>query len=382
MQNRTGYRPAIKIALDAMGGDFAPAMAVKGAVRAARAFDLALILVGDEHVLWRELEKHKCQGLSLEVRHAPEVIEMGEKPHHLIRKKKRSSLRVAFELVRNNEAHAIVSAGNSGAVLYGALFVLKRLKHVIRPGIAARMPSASGTVVIIDAGANSICKPDNLIEFAVMGSGYFRHSFGVAEPRVGVLSNGEEDSKGTDLTRDTHEQLKKTRLNYIGYVEGRDVFAGKVDVVVCDGFTGNIVIKTAEGVAQNLTSVLKSEISRSFFARIGYLMSRTAFRGFKKKLDYREYGGALLLGVEKPVVFAHGSSDDLAFMNAIRVAREYVEKDVISSLRHDLEHTAELYRFEKRHPFINKIIRPFSTREKISDEDFPLDDEDRIEEHP
>ncbi|HOC37792.1 MAG TPA: phosphate acyltransferase PlsX, partial [Thermodesulfobacteriota bacterium] len=273
MQDRTSYRAPIRIALDAMGGDFAPAMAIKGALRAARAFDITLILVGDENILWRELEKHKYQGLSLEVRHAPEVIEMGEKPHHMIRKKKRSSLRVAFDLVRNDEAHAIVSAGNSGAVLYGALFVLKRLKHVIRPGIAARMPSASGTVVIIDAGANAICKPENLIEFAVMGSGYFQHVFEIPEPRVGVLSNGEEDSKGTDLTRDTHEQLKKTKLNYIGYVEGRDVFAGKVDVVVCDGFTGNIVIKTAEGVAQNFISVLKSEISRSFFARIGYLMS-------------------------------------------------------------------------------------------------------------
>lgn len=352
-----------------MGGDFAPEMAVKGAVLAAKNFNVHLILTGNEGVLKRELAKNGSPGLPIKLFHAPEVVEMGEKPHHMIRKKKRSSLRAAFDLVKNGEAQAIVSAGNSGAVLYGALFVLKRLRHVTRPGIAARMPSLNGTVVIIDAGANAICKSENLIEFAIMGSGYVRHMLGVAEPRIGVLSNGEEDTKGTDLTRESHELLKKGALNYIGYIEGRDVFAGKVDVVVSDGFTGNVVIKTAEGVAQNFTTVLKSELAGSFFSRLGYLLSRGSFRSFKKRWDYREYGGALLLGVDKPVIFAHGSSDQLAFMNAIRVAREYVEKDIVSRITIDLDQSSDLYTFKKRHPLIGKIIRPFSTKEKGDDED-------------
>ncbi len=359
----------IKIALDAMGGDFAPEMAVKGAVLAARNNNVNVILVGNEEAIKKELNKNNALDLHFEVRHAPDVVEMGEKPQSMIRKKKKASLRIAFEMVKNNEAQAIVSAGNSGAVLYGALFVLKRLRQVSRPGIAARMPSVHGTVVIMDAGANAICKPENLIDFSIMGSSYFRNIFGVREPRVGLLSNGEEDSKGTNLTRWTHELLKKSALNYIGYIEGRDVFGGKVDVVVCDGFTGNIVIKTTEGVAHNLTTLLRGELRNSLLSRVGYVLARRAFQNFRKRLDYREYGGALLLGVDKPVVFAHGSSNERAFMNAIRVAREYVEKDIVSHLKHDLEQSESLYVSKKRHPFIDKILRPFSHKEKNGDEE-------------
>jgi glycerol-3-phosphate acyltransferase PlsX len=368
MENTITENSQIKVALDAMGGDFAPEMAVKGAVLAAREHNANVILVGDEAALKAEIVKNNALDIPFEIRHAPEVIAMGEKPQAMIRKKK-ASLRLAFETVKNNEAQGIVSAGNSGAVLYGALFVLKRLKLVSRPGIAARMPAAHGTVVIIDAGANALCKPENLIDFSIMGESYFRNSFGVRKPRVGLLSNGAEDTKGTDLTRTTHEFLKKGALNYIGYIEGRDVFGGEVDVVVCDGFTGNIVIKTAEGVAHNLTSLLRSELRRSIIAKLGYLLSRTSFRSFTKRLDYREYGGALLLGVNKPVVFAHGSSNERAFMNAIRVACEYAKKDIVSTIQADLEQSEDVSAFKKRHPLIRKILRPFSSKEKDGGED-------------
>ena len=381
MEQTTKPIQQIKIALDAMGGDLAPEMAVKGAVLAARDYKVPIILVGDEQAIKAELAKQNAHDLPFEFRHASEAIEMGEKPQTMIKKKKNSSLRIAFELVKSGEAKAIVSAGNSGALLYGALFVLKRLKLVSRPGIAARMPSLHGTVVIIDAGANAVCKPGNLVEFAIMGSSYFKHVFGVRKPRVGVLSNGEEDTKGTDLTRETHEQLKKGGLNYIGYVEGRDIFSGNVDVIVCDGFTGNIVIKTTEGVAHNLTTLLRSELRRSIFSKLGYLLARKSFKNFRKKLDYREYGGALLLGVDAPVVFSHGSSNERAFMNALRVAHEYAERDIVTSIRKDLEQNEELFAFKKRRPLIDRLLHPFSRKEEDGEEG-PKDATDPEEELP
>jgi len=285
-----------------MGGDFAPEIVVQGAVLAARDYHIPVLLVGDEEKIRKELEKNDGLHLPIEVHHAPEVIEMGEEPYHMIRKKKRSSLRLAFELVKQNEAQGLVSAGNSGAVVYGALFVLKRIKHINRPGIATVMPSVLGTVMVIDAGANTICKPRNLVQFALMGSVFCTHMFGLHEPRIGVLSNGEEETKGTDLTRITNDLLKKSPLNYVGYVEGRDVFSGNVDVVVCDGFVGNVLLKVSEGIVASIVAGLKAEFGKRLFSRIGYLFARKSFLNLKKQLDYAEYGGAPLLGVEKPVI--------------------------------------------------------------------------------
>ena len=273
MLNNSNDGSSIKIAVDAMGGDFAPEMAVKGAILAARKFNINIVLVGEEDAVKEELEKNAGSDLPIEVYHAPEKIEMGEEPYHLIRKKKRSSIRLAFELVRQNQAQAVVSAGNSGAVVYGALFILKRLKNISRPGIAAMMPSLKGGVLVIDAGANTICRPQNFVQFALMGSVYYKHIMGFPNPRVGVLSNGEEETKGTELTRHANELLKKSSINYIGYVEGRDVFSGKVDIVVCDGFVGNILIKTTEGVAESLVAVLKTEIQKRFISRFGYMLA-------------------------------------------------------------------------------------------------------------
>lgn len=357
----------IKIVLDAMGGDFAPHMAVKGAVLAARTLNVPLVLVGDEYQLRTELKKNDALHLPIEVHHAPEVLEMGEEPFHLIRKKKKSSLRVSFELVREGVGQALVSAGNSGAVVYGALFVLKRIKNISRPGIAAIMPSSGGMVMVIDAGANIICKPQNLVHFALMGSVYFKHVFGHVHPRVGVLSNGEEETKGTELTRHASELLKKTSLNYIGYVEGRDVFSGNVDIVVCDGFVGNVLLKVSEGLAETIVTSLRSEIARRFLSRVGYLFAKESFVALKKQLDYAEYGGAPLLGVDKPVLIAHGKSDARAFMNAIRVAHECVQKDFIGRVIEELQNDESLYGI--RHSFIDRILHPGGAKEKDADED-------------
>jgi len=364
MFNNLNDGSSIKIAVDAMGGDFAPEMAVKGAILAARKFNVNIVLVGEEDAIKEEIEKNSGTDLSIEICHAPEKIEMGEEPYHLIRKKKNSSIRVAFELVSQNQAQAVVSAGNSGAVVYGALFILKRLRNISRPGIAAMMPSLKGGVLVVDAGANTICRPQNFVQFAVMGSVYYKHIIGSSNPRVGVLSNGEEESKGTELTRHANELLKKSSLNYIGYVEGRDVFSGNVDIIVCDGFAGNVLIKTAEGVVETLMAVLKGEIKQRFFSRVGYLFCRPAFVNLKKRFDYSEYGGAVLLGIDKPVVFGHGSSNAQAFMNAVRVAREYVQKDVNNKLIEELHNNEDLYSLKKGVSFINKIFRTGSAKEK------------------
>ena len=345
-----------KIAVDAMGGDFAPEMVVKGAVLAAKTLNAKIILVGYEDKVRAELEKNNGLNLSIEVCHAPEVIEMGEEPYHMIRKKKHSSLRVAFELVRQNEAQALMSAGNSGAVVYGALFVLKRIKNISRPGIATIMPSLKGKVMVIDAGANTLCRPQNLAQFALMGAVYFNHVFGILNPRVGVLSNGEEETKGTDLTREANELLKKSLLNYIGYVEGKDVFDGGVDIVVCDGFVGNVLLKVSEGIAESLIASLRSEIKSRFLSQVGYLFAKKSFSNFKKRVDYAEYGGAPLLGVDKPVIIAHGKSNDRAIMNAIRVAYEYAKKDIIGKLIAEMELDENQHGLKKRHPFLDKVF--------------------------
>jgi phosphate acyltransferase len=353
-----------KIAVDAMGGDFAPGSVVKGAVLASTAHGIRVALVGHEEKIREELEKSGGSPHHIEIHHAPEVIEMGEEAFHLIRKKRHASLRVAFEMVRDNEAHALVSAGNSGAVVYGALFILKRLKYIDRPGIGIIMPSLSGKVMVIDAGANTICKPQNLVQFAIMGSSYCRHVLGLGHPKVGVLSNGEEETKGTELTRLANELLKKSSLNYIGYVEGRDVFNGKVDVVVCDGFVGNVLLKVSEGVSESLVAALKEEIGKRSLSKLGYLLAKKSFVNFKKRFDYSEYGGAPLLGVNKPVILGHGTSNANAIMNAVRMAHNLVLKNITHTLTEELRESEDLISLKKTHIFFNKIFGGVKTKPK------------------
>jgi len=324
------------VAVDAMGGDHAPVAEVAGAVQAARLWDVPIILVGDETRIREELSAHDCRGLDIGIRHASEVVGMHDSASDAVRKKKDSSIRVAFELVRNGEAHAVVSAGNSGATMAAGMFVLKRIKGIDRPAIATVMPNLKDQTLVLDAGGNVDCKPLHLKQFAVMGAVYSRQILNKPSPRIGLLSNGTEEGKGNDLTRDSHELLKKTDLNYVGYVEGRDVYNGQADVVVCDGFVGNVLLKVSEGLAEAIGSMLKQELGKRWFSKIGYLLARPAFKAFKKKVDYAEYGGAPLLGINGVGMICHGGSNPRAIANAILFARDYAGNKVIEKLAEQL----------------------------------------------
>ncbi|MGE5189271.1 MAG: phosphate acyltransferase PlsX [Gemmatimonadota bacterium] len=326
----------MKIAVDAMGGDHAPGEVVRGAVRAAWEFDLSIVLVGREDAVGPELVAAGPPPGKVELVHAADVIEMDEAPGVAFRKKKESSIRVGLGLVADGRATSFMSAGNSGAVMAGALLVLRKIRGIDRPAITATIPTPTGPIVLIDAGANVDCKPSHLFQFGIMGEAYARKMLGIKRPRVGLVSIGEEESKGTDLTRDTAALFRKTPVQFVGNVEGRDFFADKADVFVCDGFVGNVALKTMEGMATALGHFLKDEILKSWSARLGVAFAGGAIRRVRRKLDYAEYGGAPLLGVRGGVVICHGSSDARAVMNGIRMAaslaRYGVEGDIARAI--------------------------------------------------
>jgi len=317
------------IAVDAMGGDHAPGAVVEGARLAVEEYGASVLLVGDQESLRRELDRVGGQESALlTIRHASETIDMGESPIAALRGKPDSSLRVAIEAVKAGEAGAVVSAGNSGAMLALAVMILGTLKGVDRPAIVTAIPALGGHACLLDAGANTECKPIHFVQFALMGEVYARLVRGITSPRVGVLSNGEEDSKGTDLTRVAHEMLKKVSINYIGYVEGRDMNNGKVDVIVTDGFTGNVALKTLEGFAHFLQGQLRTVFSSGIRGKLSYLLIRKAFGNLRASLDPSEVGGAPLLGTEGLAIIAHGASSPKAIKNAIRVADELLRQDI------------------------------------------------------
>lgn len=327
----------MRVAVDAMGGDNAPVIEVEGAVVAAREYGIPITLVGDTDRLRQELAKHNVQGLDITIHHASEVVGMHDAASDAVRRKKDSSIRVAYELVKAGAADAVVSAGNSGATMAAGMFVLKRIKGIDRPAIAQIFPTLRGKTLVLDVGGNVDCKPIHLVQFAIMGEVYARHVMGVERPKIGLLSNGEEDSKGNELTRDTNAILKDISFDYHGYVEGRDIFYGMVDVVVCDGFVGNVVLKLSEGLAEAIGKMLKEEIVKSFVSKLGYLLVRKAFKSFKKKVDYAEYGGAPLLGINGVAMICHGGSNVKAIKNAIHFAHEYARKGVNQRLVEKLE---------------------------------------------
>ena len=328
---------AVRVVLDVAGGDFAPAEPVKGAVEAARRHGLSVVLVGQEDVVRRELAKHDTAGLQLAVVDAPEVVGMDEHPVAAVRAKRRSSLHVGLGLVRDGEAQAFVSAGNSGAVLAAGLFVLGRIEGIERPAIATVYPTMAGRLLLLDIGANADVRPQHLRQFALLGSVYMAKVLGVPNPRVGLLSNGEEDSKGSLVVQEAHRLLKESGFNFIGNVEGRDVPAGtKADVVVCDGFVGNVVIKLSEGLSETLFSLIRAEIGRSLPSRMAAAALMPAFRRIKRRLDYEEYGGAPLLGVKGVVIIAHGRSTAKAIGNALRVAAQAAEQRLVETIAEGL----------------------------------------------
>lgn len=314
----------ITIAVDAMGGDHAPGPEVHGAVRAARSQDVNILLVGREDVLKQELSKYDgWRSLPLRIVHASEVVTMEDNPAKALRTKRDSSIRVAARLVREGEAHGLVSAGNTGAVMAIAKTVLGMIAGVDRPALASAFPTVKGKpVVVVDVGANVDSTAEMLAQFAVMGEIYSRLIFHTLEPRVGLLSIGEEEHKGNDLTRSAAQILKTMPLRFAGNVEGRDLYTGDVDVIVCDGFVGNVALKVSEGMVEVFKHMLQESLEATITRKIGYLMSRAAYRDFKRRMDYSEYGGAPLLGVKGVVIICHGRSNDNAIRNAIRVATE------------------------------------------------------------
>jgi glycerol-3-phosphate acyltransferase PlsX len=328
----------LTIALDAMGGDHAPKAEVDGAVRAAGSLSVKVILVGQQDMVRRELQQHKgYEELPIEIIHASERITMEESAAKAVRSKRDSSMRVASRLVRDGGAQGFVSAGNTGAVMATAKMVQGVVPGVERPAILGLLPTMEGKpVVLVDVGANVDCTPEMLAQFAVMGDIYSRQILRRPNPRVGLLSIGEEEQKGNDLTRAAGPLLKKLRLNFIGNVEGRDVYGGKLDVVVCDGFIGNVALKVSEGVGDLVKHLLRESLEATISGKIGYAISRNAFADFKKRLDYSEYGGAPLLGVRGGCIICHGRSNANAFKNAIRVAAEFSDGKVNQRIEEEL----------------------------------------------
>jgi len=329
----------MKIAVDAMGGDFAPQNTVAGAVDALCSDGKIsrLYLVGDKPRIEAELRKIHAIDPRIEVAHASEVITMDDKAVQAVRSKRDSSIRVGLRLVREGRAVGFVTAGNTGAAMAAAKMVLGAISGVDRPALAAVFPTVHGTAAtLLDVGANVDCKPHNLEQFAVMGEVYFRTMFGTRRPRVGLLSIGEEASKGNDLTREAFQLLKQLPLNFVGNVEGRDLYNGHVDVIVADGFVGNVALKISEGVATLVRYTLKESLRATITRQVGYLLSRSAFADFKKRLDHTEYGGAPLLGVKGICFITHGSSNANAIKNAVRVAAEFAERRINEKIEKEL----------------------------------------------
>jgi phosphate acyltransferase len=331
----------ITIALDAMGGDHAPRAEVEGAILAARELGVRLLLVGVEATVRQELNRHRHRNLPIEVVNATEVITMSDSPSQAFRRKKDSSVHVAAKLVRDGKADALVSMGNTGAVMTVARFVLGTLKSVDRPALAAAFPNMKEKVtVILDVGANVDSKAVQIEQFAVMGEIYYRTIFGVKRPRVALLSIGEEEMKGNELTREASSRLKQTSLNFVGNVEGRDVFRGNVDVIVCDGFIGNVALKISEGLVEHIGGMLKKAIKSRLTSQLGYVLSKSAFDDFRRRTDYSEYGGAPLLGVRGITIIGHGRSNPIAIKNAIRVASELCRSHVNEKIEQEVSAAA------------------------------------------
>lgn len=337
-----GGRSTLRVAVDAMGGDHAPREIVAGAVQGARDLGVEVILVGPARRLQEELRAAGSSPASVRIEDAPEVIEMAEAPAMALRRKRKASILVAVDLVRRGEADAMVSAGNTGAAMAAALLTLGRIEGIDRPAIAAVLPTLRGHAIMVDVGANVDCRPKHLLHFAVMGSVYAARVLGVRNPRVGLLSNGAEETKGNELVIRAAELLRHSGLQFIGNVEGREIFTGQADVVVCDGFVGNVVLKFGEGLALGIFTLLREELSRGLLVRLGVALARPRLRALSRRLDYTEYGGAPLLGVNGICIISHGSSKAKAIRNAVALAAESVRSRMVDAIRTDVGRLAEL----------------------------------------
>ena len=327
----------MRIAVDAMGGDHATSVIVDGAVAAARHLAAEIVLVGRAAEIERALAAHVDGArLGIAIVDAPDVIAMSEAPAAALRRKPRASVRVAAELVASRNAAALVSVGHTGATVMAAHAAFGMIAGVDRPALAVTIPTRARPAVLLDAGANVECRPQHLLQFGVMGSVVARVAFGTERPSVGLLSIGEEATKGNELTREAHRLLKAAPINFIGNIEGREIYSGVADVVVCDGFTGNVVLKTSEGLVETVETLLGDELRGTFSSQVGYLLSRRAFRRFRRRLDYSEYGGAALIGVAGLAIVGHGRSSAKAVRNAIAMAARFADTDFIHRVEHEI----------------------------------------------
>lgn len=336
------------IAVDAMGGDFGPSIVVPGALEASRVHDLHILLVGDKPKVEEELGKAKLDNASYDVVHAPEVVLMNEKPSDILRRKKNSSIQIACKLVRDGEADGVVSAGHSGATVACGMFIMGRLPGVERPALSALLPTEKNPVVVLDAGANVDCRPYHLFQFGLMGDAFARDLLGYNSPRISLLSIGEEEGKGNSQVKEAYELLKMAKnINFMGNAEGRDIFTGDVDVVICDGFVGNVCVKMSEGLASSLVRMLKRVFTSGIMPSLGALLAKSAFKKFARTIDYAEYGGAPLLGLRGLAIVCHGRSNSLAMKNAIKMSGAFVRKGTNNRLAETILANEELTRFSR-----------------------------------
>jgi glycerol-3-phosphate acyltransferase PlsX len=328
----------MKIVVDAMGGDHAPEAAVEGAVMAAREYETEIILTGLSDQIHKVLDRlDPDHNLPIQVVHADEVVEMDDLPGKVLRSKRNSSMKIGLDLVKDGKAEAFLSAGNTGAVLAYSTVILRPLNGVDRPAIAIQLPTLKGNAILLDAGANVDCKTNQLFQFGIMGHVFAEYILGKENPRVGLLSIGEEDGKGNEIVKEAFQMLKASHINFIGNIEGKEVYRGNADVIVCDGFTGNVALKISESLAEMIGTNLKRMFQVNWLSKLGYLLLKPQLDEFKKKVDYSETGGAPLLGVNGVVIIAHGSSSPKAIKNAINRARELSEKNINVHIRQDIE---------------------------------------------
>ena len=334
------------ILLDAMGGDNAPIEAIKGAVKADKEIQSDIILIGKEEVLNEKIKELYGKSLSeisskIKIHNATEEIEMEDTPTEAIKRKKDSSMVVGFNMLKEGKGDVFISAGNSGALLTGATLLVGRIKGIDRPAIAPMLPAYKKGLMLIDAGANTNCKVINLVQFAQMASIYLRNTYNIPEPKIGLLNIGTEETKGNDLTRETYKELKEhgkdLGINFVGNVEGRDAFSGEIDAIVTDGFTGNVFLKAVEGLGKLVKRTLSESFKANFLTMLGAIPALPAINKFKKTMDYKEYGGALFLGVKHPVVKAHGSSDEYLFYFTIKQAEDFARSNAVEKMRQEFE---------------------------------------------
>lgn len=326
----------MKIIIDAMGGDNAPQAPVQAAAKASKELDVDIILVGKTEVVTEELKKYEYDASRIEIAEASEIISNHEEPVKAVKSKQDASVVVGANMLKKGEGDALLSMGSTGALLTAGLLIVGRIKGILRPAIATLLPSAKGPKMLIDAGANTHSKKENLQQFAIMGSIYMKNVLGVDNPTVGLISNGEEEGKGDELTKETYPVLKQTPVNFIGNIEGRDVMEGTADVMVCDGFVGNVILKTVEGMGSVVSRNIKEIFTANIFRLLGALFVMRGIKKFRKSMDYREYGGAPLLGTKKPVIKGHGSSDSKAVYSAIQQTMKFVARNVTEDIANNI----------------------------------------------